>query len=243
MDNKKVLGISIAAVLVLVVAIIATSYAVFTANLTGTKENTLNTGYVTMDCAETTFNLEDTVPMSDTDGIAASDNAATCQLTSTMVGTMTVGYDVALAEVDSSTPDDSIGENEVKIQAYKSIDSGTTQYLAGTSSNAGVTVASIKGQTGQYDTSITNYKLDSATVTGNHTINYTIKAWVASEGTGSNSSSNSSSNNDGVCSDIAYSTEETCEAAGEIWGTSQTECQTGGSFSFKLKIGATQVLS
>lgn len=240
MDNKKVLGISIAAVVVLVVAIVATSYAVFTANLTGTKENTLNTGYVTMNCTETTFNLENTSPMTDTEGIGASNNAATCQLTSTMVGTMTVGYDVALTEVDATTPDDSISENNVKIQAYKSIDSGTTQYLAGTSSTAGVTVASLKAQAGQYDSSITNYKLDSATVTGNHTINYTIKAWVGSEGTGSNTSS---SNDTGVCSDTSYSDEGTCEAAGEIWGTSQTQSQAGGSFSFKLKIGATQVLS
>ena len=37
MDNKKVLGISIAAVVVLVIAIVATSYAAFTAQLTGTK--------------------------------------------------------------------------------------------------------------------------------------------------------------------------------------------------------------
>lgn len=240
MDNKKVLGISIAAVVVLVVAIIATSYAVFTADLSGTKENTLSTGYVTMNCAETTFNLPNTSAMTDTEGIAASDNAATCQLTSTMVGTMTVGYDVALTEVDSVTPDDSIGANNVKIQAYKSVDSGATEYLAGTSSTAGVTVGSLVGQAGQYDTSITDYKIDSATVTGNHTINYTIKAWVASDGSGSNTSS---SNNTGVCSDTSYSSEGTCEAAGEIWGTSQTESQAGGSFSFKLKIGATQVLS
>ena len=239
MDNKKVLGISIAAVMILVVAIVATSYAVFTANLSGTKENTLNTGYVTLNCAETTFNVSNTSEMTDSEGIAASDNAATCQLKSTMVGTMTVGYDIALYEVDQTAPSDNLGASNVKIQAYKNVDSGGTEYLAGTSASAGVTVASLSSKAGQYDTSIKNYTLDSATVTGNHTINYTIKTWVSST-SGSNTSS---SNNSGVCSDTSYSTEGTCEAAGEIWGTSQTESQSGGTFSFKLKIGATQVLS
>ena len=80
--------------------------------------------------------------------------------------------------------------------------------------------------------------MDSATVEGNHTIVYTIKAWVASTGNGATTNS---SNTSGECTDSTYTTQSTCEAAGEIWGTSQTTGQTGGSFSFKLKIGATQV--
>ncbi len=70
MNNKKVIIISIVSVLLLVVAIIATSYAVFTANLTGTKENKLTTGYVTMNCSETNFNLTNTKTMTDAEGIA-----------------------------------------------------------------------------------------------------------------------------------------------------------------------------
>ncbi len=91
MDNKKVLGISIAAVIVLVVAIIATSYAVFTANITGHEENVLTTGYVTLRCTESTFNVANTQPMTDAQGIAATNNAATCTLTSEMSCIMTVG--------------------------------------------------------------------------------------------------------------------------------------------------------
>lgn len=240
MDNKKVLGISIAAVVILVIAIIATSYAMFTAQLTGTKENKLTTGYVKMNCAETTFSVSNTQAMTDAEGIAASDNVATCTLTSEMVGSMTVGYDVALYDVDSATPNDALSQDNVKIQASKSIDSGTAEYLAGTSSTAGVTVGDLVSSAGQYDTSITAYKLDSATLTGNHSVLYSIKAWVASDTGASNTSS---SNTTGVCSDQTYTSESTCEAAGEIWGTSQTQSQAGSSFSFKLKIGATQVLS
>lgn len=241
MDNKKVLGISIAAVVVLVIAIIATSYAMFTAQLSGTKENKLTTGYVKMNCEETNFSVSDTQAMTDEEGIAATNNVATCNLTSEMVGTMTVGYDVALYDVDSVTPDDGLNQDNVKIQAKKSIDNGADTYLAGTSATTGVVVADLASSTGQYDTSITGYKLDSATLVGNHSVLYSIKSWVASD---SASSSNiSSSNNTGVCSDKSYTSEATCKDAGEIWGTSQTQSQEGSSFSFKLKIGATQVLS
>lgn len=240
MDNKKVLGISIVAVVVLVIAIIATSYAAFTAQLTGTKENKLTTGYVKMNCAETNFSVSNTKAMTDAEGIAASGNVATCTLTSKMVGSMTVGYDVALYDVDSESPSDGLTKDNVKIQATKKIDSGTAQYLAGTSSSAGVTVGSLASSAGQYDTGITQYKLDSATLTGNHSVLYSIKAWVASDAGSSNTSSSSTT---GVCSDPTYKSETTCKTAGEIWGTSQTQTQAGSSFSFKLKIGATQVLS
>lgn len=239
MDNKKVLGISIAAVVVLVIAIVATSYAAFTAQLTGTKENKLTTGYVKMNCAETRFAIANTSAMTDAQGIAASDNVATCTLTSEMVGSMTVGYDVALYDVDATSPSDSLTKNDVKIQATKSIDSGAVSYLAGTSSTAGVTVGTLENSAGQYDTSITNYKLDSATLTGNHSVLYSIKAWVAND----SGSSVTNSASTGTCSDTSYSTESACKDAGEIWGSSQTQTQAGSSFSFKLKIGATQVLS
>ncbi|MBQ6546913.1 MAG: hypothetical protein IJL74_02820 [Bacilli bacterium] len=240
MSNKKVIIVSIVSVLLLVVAIIATSYAVFTANLTGTKENKLTTGYVTMNCTETNFNLTNTHALTDAEGIAlGSGNTATCTLTSTMAGTMTVGYDIGLTDVDTATPSDGVGTGNVKIQAKKSIDSGADQYLAGTSANAGVLVSSIASSAGTYDsTNVPSYKIDSATVTGNHTIVYTVKSWVTSIG-----GSNSTSTTNGKCSDTTYTTESTCEAAGEIWGTDQTATQAGGSFSFKLKIGATQVLS
>ena len=122
MDNKKVLIISVISVIALVIAIVGTSYAMFTANLTGTKENVINTGYVKMSCAETTFNVQNSSPMSDSEGIASTDNAATCTLTTEMKGTMRIGYDVALYEVDALTPSDSIGINNVKAQIYKSVD-------------------------------------------------------------------------------------------------------------------------
>ena len=239
MDNKKVLIISVISVIALVIAIVGTSYAMFTANLTGTKENVINTGYVKMSCAETTFNVQNSSPMSDSEGIASTDNAATCTLTTEMRGTMRIGYDVALYEVDALTPSDSIGINNVKAQIYKSVDNGPATYLGGSSASSGVLINTLTSSSGTYDSSITSYNIDSAIVEGSQTVVYTIKNWVDSTA----SSDTNSSSNPGTCSDSTYTDESTCEAAGEIWGSSQTESQEGGSFSFKLKIGATQVLS
>ena len=233
--DKKVKLLTAAGVLLLVVAIVGVSFAVFTANLTGVKENKLTTGYVTMTCTETNFTLENTSVLTDEQGIARNDNEATCTLAATMAGTMTVGYDVALYDVTNSA---ALSENNVKIQASK-VDNSTTSYLAGSSATTGVLVSSIKTSAGQYDTSITGYKLDSATVNQTKTIEYKVKAWVASE----QQSENTTTNTDGYCSDETYTTKEACQSAGEVWGYNQRQGQAGGNFSFKLKVGAKQIYS
>ncbi len=247
MDNKKVLAISITAVVVLVLALAATSYAMFSANLTGSKENELTTGYVTLNCTEKTFELENTSPMNDTEGIALENNAAECTLTSEMKGTMTIGYDIALDGVDTKTPEDGITEDNVKIQVSKTItepEQGQLEYLLKTNNTEGIYVSTIKESKGQYDRSIDGYKLDSDTITGNKKIVYKIVAWVSNE-QAENTRINDSNivlDENGKCSNSSYTDKDTCENASEIWGDSKKSTQEGGTFSFKLKIGATQVL-
>ena len=236
-DNKKKKQITIAVigVLILIIAIIGSAYAVFTATLTGVKQNKLTTGYVTMSCTETNFTLENTSVLTDEQGIALDNNEATCTLSTTMNGTMNIGYDVALYDVTNSA---ALTENNIKIQASK-VDNTTTSYLAGSSATTGVLVSSIKTSAGQYDTTITGYKIDSATVNQTKTIEYKVKAWVANE----EGNSTTTTNTDGYCSDTTKTTKEACESAGEVWGYDQKIGQAGGTFSFKLKVGASQVLS
>lgn len=233
MNNKKILAFSIIAILLLVIVVVSTSYAVFTASFTGTKENKLTTGYVTLNCAETNFTLNNTKPLTDAQGIALSNNSATCTLTSTMNGTMKLGYDIALTAV---TPSANITTSDVKIQVSRKIDSAAATYVKGTSS-AGVTIASLASSGGQYDSSITAYNLDSNIITGDHSILYTVKSWLTSGGNSSTTTSSAT----GVCTDSSKTTKATCEAAGGVWGDSQTSSASGGTFSFKLKLGATQV--
>ena len=237
-NSKKPIVILSVLVAVLVVALVAVSYAAFSATLTGTKENSIKTGYVSLSCTETSFTLENTKVLTDQEGIGLNNNAATCTLTSTMQGTMNVGYDIALYDVDSLSPSDSLGTDNVKIQVAKKVDNGTTSYVAGTSASAGVLVSSLSSEAGTYDDSITGYTVDSSTVTGNHSILYTIKGWAASGGDGAVTNTTGT----GVCSDTTYTTKSECESAGEIWGDNKKTSQAGGSFSFKIKVGASQVL-
>lgn len=234
-NDKKAKLLTTAGVLLLVVAVIGISLAMFTANFTGTKENKLKTGSVTMNCSETNFTLTDASVMTDAQGIALTNNEATCTLTTTLNGRMNIGYDVALYDVTNST---NLTENNIKIQASK-IDNGTTSYLAGSSATTGVLVSSIKTSAGQYDNTITGYKIDSAIVNATKTIEYKVKAWVTNVANGASATTNT----DGYCSNQTYTTKATCESAGEIWGYDQKVGQAGGTFSFKLKVGASQVLS
>ena len=236
-NDKKRKLMTIVGVLLLVVSIVGISLAMFSANFTGTKENKLKTGSISLNCTETNFTLTNTQALTDAQGIALTNNEATCTLTSAINGTINIGYDVALYDVTGSG---TLTENNVKMQASKT-ENSTTTYLAGSSATTGVLVSSIKNQVGQYDTSITNYKLDSATVNQTKTITYKIKAWVGSQGSGSGTLTPTNTN--GYCSDQKYTTKETCESAREIWGYDQKVGQAGGNFSFKLKVGATQVLS
>ena len=150
---------------------------------------------------------------------------------------MTVGYDIALTEVDEITPNDNLTSKDVKINVYKSIDNGKTLYLAGTTSTKGIFINDLLNKKGKYDKSILGYNLDSATISGNHKVNYYIKAWVTSD-----KSSIKTKKEKEVCSNSKYKTETECKKNGEVWGNKTTTSTPGGTFSFKLKVGATQVL-
>ena len=233
-NNKKPLIVLSIVTGLLLVALVAVSYAAFTANLTGVKQNKLTTGYVLMNCSETNFTLSNTQPLTDEQGIALQNNEATCTLTTTITGTMNIGYDFALANV---TPSSTITAADVKIRASKTENSNTT-YVQGTATE-GVLLSTIASTGGQYDTSITGYKVDSGTVNTSKTITYNVKSWVASEQTGENTTTNT----DGYCSDETKTTKAACEDAGEVWGYNQKSSQAGGTFSFKLKVGAKQIYS
>ena len=147
---------------------------------------------------------------------------------------MNIGYDLALYDV---TPSTAITASNVKIRATKT-DNGTTSYVQG-SANEGVLLSTISSTGGTYDTTITGYKVDSGTVNTTKTIVYNIKSWVASEEEGENTTTNTN----GYCSDETITTKSACETAGEVWGYNQKSTQAGGTFSFKLKVGAKQIYS
>ena len=77
-NNKKTLILSIVGILVLVIAVIGVSFAMYTFTGTGTQENVIQTGTVTMSFnPDNNFAVTNQYPMSDAKGIATNANKAT----------------------------------------------------------------------------------------------------------------------------------------------------------------------
>lgn len=172
MENKKTLVLSILGVLVLVIAVVGVSFAMYSFTGTGTKENVIQTGTVSVNYAEeTTIALTNQYPMTDARGSAQTGAGTELKFTvsAAMTGTMTINYDLAL---DAITPGATLTAEHVKFNIKKD-----DAYLLTTTANTGITVASRAANVGTLITS--GYLLDSDTftATGSHT--YVIKAWVA----------------------------------------------------------------
>lgn len=94
--NKKVMIITIVSLLILVVSVFFTSYAAFTANITGTKEQTLaSNGFVTLSCSDVNFSVAN--------ANIGDKGTYTCALNANINGAMKIGYDIALTNVSCST--------------------------------------------------------------------------------------------------------------------------------------------
>ena len=209
--NKKVLILTVCSLFVLVAAVIATSFAAYSATITGTEIQSLGSnGYVSMSCSDTNFNV--------TNANVGDKGTYTCDLKYNLTGTMTVGYDFALTDVSCS--------------------SGATCLIdvkkGSTSLHSNKNITSLASSKGTYDSTITSYNLDSGTLSSTSTVSYTVDAWISAAPANTTSTTE-------ACSDTQYSTAETCKNAGEIWGTKQSATQGGATFSFKAKFGAKQI--
>ena len=70
-ENKKTLLFSVLGVILLLVVVIGVSYAMYTFTGTGSKENVITSGKISIDYKEkTTINLNGVYPMTDQRGIA-----------------------------------------------------------------------------------------------------------------------------------------------------------------------------
>ena len=180
--NKKVIVLSTIAILLLVTTVILVYYVLFTYDKHENLEKSpKKTGKLTIDCAEKTFELKNTKKMSDKDGIKSNENIAICTLKSEMDGAINVGYDLALYDIDIDYPNDSIKEDNVKVQITRKVNNEKETYLGNSSNTKGILIKDLKNIPGEYDKKIDGYKIDSSTISGNHEVVYTIKAWADKE--------------------------------------------------------------
>ena len=185
--NKKTLILSILGVLLLVIAVVGVSFAMYTFSATGSRENVIQTGSVSISydatdkedgsgaTADGVIALTNQYPMTDALGIAQSGDGSVLKfnVNADINGTITIKYDLGF---DAITEGTTLKDEMVKFVLYKE---GTTDPIVGTAA-AGVTVASratVAGPNGY----ITTYGLTGDTFTATATHSYTLKAWVSSD--------------------------------------------------------------
>ena len=180
-DNKRTLILSIVGILVLVIAVVGVSFAMYSFTGTGTKQNVIQTGTVSMSFdPDNNFNVTNQYPMSDAKGIAQSDNKATFGVTGDWgTSVMTIDYDLGITNI---TAGDTLTADYIKVALLD----GQGNVKVGTKDGdgkltGGVTIASLASTAGPNNL-IATYGLTGGTLaTSGQTDNYTILAYVSNE--------------------------------------------------------------
>ena len=97
MEKKKTI-ISVIGVLLLLVMVVGVTYAMYTYTGTGSKENVITTGNISVSYAESkVVNLENTYPMTDAEGIANTNPSSEMKFTVTgnITGNVVINYAIA----------------------------------------------------------------------------------------------------------------------------------------------------
>ena len=198
-NNKKTLILSIIGILVLVIAVVGVSFAMYSFTGTGTKENVITTGTVSMSFSQgsNNFTLQNKYPMSDATGIAQDDNRATFGVTATWGSSpLTIKYDLGITKI---TPGATLTEDYIKVALLGS--DGTVIVGGGKGTKTltgGVTIASLASTAGPNNL-ITTYGLTGGTIsTSGATDNYTILAYVADNYDLPTDKANTTTDNDGT---------------------------------------------
>lgn len=187
-NNKKTLILSIVGILVLVIAVVGVSFAMYSFTGTGTKENVITTGSVSIawddnsELGANNFTVSNKYPMSDAKGIAQTDSKATFAVKGDWGSAtgISIKYDLGVKETAKGA---TLTEDYVKIALLGS--DGTT-VVVGNKSDAGaltggVTIGSLKDKAGTNGL-ITKYALTSGTLTtSGQSDKYTVLAYVSED--------------------------------------------------------------
>lgn len=220
MDKKKTLILSIVGVLVLVIAVVGVSFAMYSFSATGTKENVISTGSVSVVFnGPNVLNLENEYPMTDAKGMARTDNHYDFSVAATINGTMTIGYELGVKETTNNP-----NAANIKINCTKDngplVGTPTTGVKYGTLGPANTIGGGFKVlETGQ-------------TFTTTETHNYKLKAWIDEA---------YELPNEGLkahCEGATGATSEECGTAGGKWV--QSKETTSETFKLQVKVSATQ---
>ena len=177
-NNKKTLILSIIGILVLVIAVVGVSFAMYSFTGNGTKENVIPNGTVSMNFTEGSNHIELTDKYSMTDAEGIKQDKTNFGVTATWGSSkLTIKYDIGITSI---SPGATLNENYIKVALLD----GSDNVIVGTknadnSLKAGVTIASLATVKGPNNL-ITSYGLTGGTIgTNGATDNYKILAYVA----------------------------------------------------------------
>ena len=210
-NNKKTLILSIVGILVLVIAVVGVSFAMYSFTGTGTKENVITTGTVSMSFdPDNNFAVTNQYPMSDAKGVAQETNKAEFGVTADFSNAaMTINYDLGITNIQAGK---TLTAEYIKV-ALLDADGNVivgTHGAENTDLTAGVTIASLQSKAG------TNNLIQNYALTSGQTDNYTIIAYVSD----------------------AYDLPTDDAQAGS--GTTQQKATKSETFSFKVGVSAAQ---
>lgn len=154
--NKVVLIVLLIALLVVIIGL---TYAAFNFAKLGTKDNVITLGTLELTLTEgNTINLEDTYPLTDSEGLALDGYDFTLENT----GTADVNYAIYLDNVGVSSPDVKLDDKYLKYNLNKNQVTGSTKYITSL------------GQNG-------SRKLDEGTLNSKEKNDYVLKIWPTTE--------------------------------------------------------------
>ena len=190
-SNKKVLILSILGVLVLIIAVVGVSYAMYTFSASGSKENVISTGVVVInfddtdldfnddevDDASGTINLTNQYPMTDTVGMEQDDPNSLLGFTvsAKLSGNIKIVYDLGIA--DDFTPGTTLTADYIKVALYEYQDGELSLIDSQHTIKELETSAGAEGCLEKYV--LTNGEFTGSGETTEQKKHYVVKAWVA----------------------------------------------------------------
>lgn len=105
--TKKEVAITIIALLILIVSVFGISYSIWSQTIMGTKENSINTGYISFSYNESDTNviaIDNAIPMSDDNGKKLTGNKNTFDFTvsAKFAGANSINYEIYATPIEKT---------------------------------------------------------------------------------------------------------------------------------------------
>ena len=168
-QQNIIMGISFVLLFVMVMGV---SYAAYKFSATGTKENVISTGTISMSYKQNSFiDLKNTYPKTDIYAIGTKEDKSSMEFNVSMEvsGTTTINYVLALTEIQEG---ETLKSDKVKIYLEKE-----GKVVNNFETNKGQTIDSFKNK--YVEGLIDNYAIyQDVLTTSKETHNYTLTAWI-----------------------------------------------------------------